>query len=219
MSDRSWRVVVVDDHLVTRQGIRLLIEMTGLAVVVGEAENGDEALALSEGLSPDLVFLDLNMPGKGGLEVLRSLKALDPAPHVMILTVDEEGPTVVEAVRSGASGYLSKSAGVYDFERALQSLDSSGVYMSPSVTGHVMRALADGLGPSSAPTDVLTSREFEVLRLLSDGLTARTIGRRLGISERTVNTHIGNMYRRMGVTNRVDAVKAGMRIGLLEPPR
>lgn len=215
------RVLIVDDHVVTRQGVRVLLEMTGRAHVVGEAGTGLDAIGLCDELRPDVVFLDLQMPEMSGLDALHKIKANHPEAHVVILTVEEGGSTVIDAVRAGASGYLIKSARVEEYASALDSLEAEGLFMSPAVTAAVMQTAADGTtgnGSHGAGHRDLTEREQEVLELLGEGLTARAIARRLGISERTVNTHIGNLYRRMGVNNRVDAIRTAMRNGLLAVP-
>ncbi len=218
----AWRVLIADDHAVTRSGIRLMAEMVDGFEVVGEAATGTEAIRLCGELHPDLVLMDLQMPEMHGIECTRRVKEQFPDIQVLILTVHEDEEAVFEAIRAGASGYLSKTASVSDVRTALDAVRSGGTYLTPSIAGIAIRSLSKRVNEAhkaSRASDLTTQREREVLGLLAKGLSARAIASRLGISERTVNTHIGHAYRKLGVNNRVDAILAAMRLGLVETPR
>ncbi|HVL82005.1 MAG TPA: response regulator transcription factor [Actinomycetota bacterium] len=209
------RIVIVDDHAVARTGLRLMVGEA--AQIVGEGETGRDAVRLCEETEPDLVLLDLQMPEMGGLEALALIRSRHPATRVLVLTVDEDPETVRSAVRAGASGYVSKSAGSREIAEALRVVRDGGTYMSPDIAGGVMRGFVGG-GRETANGPRLTPRERETLALLAQGFSARSIAIRLSITERTVNTHITHCYRKLGVNNRVDAVLAGMRLRLVDVP-
>jgi len=217
-----WRVLIADDHGVTRAGVRVLLESIDDVDVIGEAATGAEAVQRAIEGEANLVVMDLTMPEGGGLEAIAQLKAKDPSIEILALTVHEEHSYAVDAINAGASGFLTKSASIHDVRAALDALRSGGSYIAPAVAQRLIRSAVTGSrsgdGVSIGP-EAVTNRERDVLQLLAEGLSARMIAKRLGISERTVNTHVGNLYRRMGVTNRVDAIRAGMRAGLVEFPR
>jgi len=214
-------VIVADDHVVTRRGVRAMLSLLSGVEVVGEAATGMQAVALCEKYAPTIAFVDMQMPEMGGLEAIARIKSACPNTRVLVLTVEEDEHVIMQAVKAGASGYLSKASSADDLERAIRESDPDGVYMSPSIASKMIASVANGgskNGREPNGHNTITDREHQVLGLLGQGLTSRTIARRLGISERTVDTHVGNMYRRLGVTNRVDAVFAAMRRGLIETP-
>lgn len=220
-ASHSWSVVIADDHAVTRSGVKLMLDMLDDVEVVGEASTGAELVEICRRVEPDAVLTDLDMPEMGGVEATEAIRRDFPDLPVLVLTVHEDGDRVLEAMRAGASGYLSKTASADDVHRALNALRAGDTYLTPEVAGVAIRALTERItthahtDPSSGSA---TPREREVLGLVAGGLSARSIARRLGISERTVNTHIGHVYRKLGVNNRVDAVLAGMRAGLVDGP-
>lgn len=220
-STRPFRIVVADDHAVTRQGIRLLVSDIEDAEIVGEAATGAEAVSGCRELKPDLVLMDLDMPELGGKEAIEQIRAEMPEVAVLVLTVHEDGEAVFDAIRAGASGYLSKASSMQDLREAFGALRQGGAFMTPKVAGTALGYLsrkAEETHKSVTGADKTTPREREILELLGRGLSARRIASRLGISERTVNTHVGHIYRRLGVNNRVDAIREGMRLGLVESP-
>lgn len=222
MIEPRCRILICDDHAVTRHGLRLMAETIDGVEVVGEAETGGEALEKASTLRPDLVMMDLDMPEMGGLEAIRKLKAEMPEVDVLVLTVHEEEQPIFDAIASGAAGYLAKSSGVDEIRGALVAVRAGGGYITPAMAGRALRYVskkADDVNRAASAVDMTTPREREILALLGKGLSARRIATRLSISERTVNTHVGHIYRRLGVNNRVDAVREGMRLGLVESPR
>lgn len=218
----KWKVLIVDDHAVTRHGLKLMAENLDDVEVVGEAETGAEALRAAREFQPNVVLMDLDMPEMGGIEAIGHLKKDMPDVDVLVLTVHEDEEAVFDAISAGASGYLAKSASVDEIRGALRALRSGGAYITPTMAGKALRFVsrkADEVKRTAEAVDMTTPREREILDLLGRGFSARRIASRLGISERTVNTHVGHIYRRLGVNNRVDAVREGMRLGLVESPR
>lgn len=213
-----WRVLIADDHAITRQGIRLLAESVDGVEVVGEAQTGAEAVRLREQLAPNIVFMDLNMPEMDGVEAIRRIKSEAPDTKVLVLSVDEEEGSIFSAIRAGASGYLSKGSRLEDLRVVFDGLGDEGVYMTPSIARKLVRTLSKRPEGFEVPAGELTPRERQALELLGEGLSARRIAGRLGIREGTVNTHIGNVYRKLGVKNRVDAVREAMRLHFIKPP-
>lgn len=222
VSDPGVRVLVVDDHEITRQGIRLTAEAVVGVEVVGEAGTGTDAVRLCRELAPDLVLMDLDMPEMDGVEATRRLKEESPDTTVLVLTVHDDEEAAIAAIRAGASGFVPKSSSVAEIRTALDALKSGQTYI-PSTSGvgllRYLREAAGGLERDAPRAQRITERERQILVLLAHGLSARQIGKNLGISERTVNTHVGSVYRKLGVNNRIGAVRAAVRAGLVELPR
>jgi DNA-binding NarL/FixJ family response regulator len=196
------RVMLVDDHALVREGIRHILERERDVAVVGEAERGDLALELLDHLQPDVVLLDVRMPGMGGIETTRRIRAAFPKIRVLVLSAHAD--FAIEALRSGASGYILKTASSRQLIAALRS-----VFFGSTV---IQGALAEELGiwgPSarSQVTDVLTRREAEVLRLIARGLTNRAIAREVGIAPRTADQHVHNIFIKVGARSRTEAVR------------
>jgi DNA-binding NarL/FixJ family response regulator len=221
MDDFRWRVLLVDDHEVVRCGIRLLLGSLQNVDVIGEASNGNDALRLCHDLAPNLVLMDLEMPDMDGIEATKRLREELPEIAVLILTVHEDDRAVLESVRAGASGYIAKSSGTSEIAQALEALRSDLGYMSPTIADRAFRGLSkqtQANQEAAKVTESFTKRERDVLALLAEGHSAKRIGRRLGISQGTVNTHLGHIYRRLGVNNRVSAVWEAVRLGMVPPP-
>lgn len=212
------RILIADDHDLIREGLRTILACTEDATVVGEARSGLEAIDLTAELEPDVVLMDVTMPEMDGIEATRAIKGRWPDVRVIIISIAEDKGSILEAVRAGASGYISKSASLDEIRRAINTSPDAGVYLSPTIASRVIGSLWSDNGDGHEEPEPLTAREHDVLELLIRGLTARSIGHRLGISERTVDTHISSLYRRLGVNNRVDAVTKAMRKGLVALP-
>jgi DNA-binding NarL/FixJ family response regulator len=220
--DTITRVFVVDDHTVTRHGIVLLCEAAEGIEVVGEASNGHEAVERVPELLPDIVLMDVDMPKLSGIEATRQIRQTYPSVGVVILTVHENQETVFEAIKAGASGYLPKSSSLDEIRSAVKAVAAGGSFLDPVQARKLLSQFNRYAAETKAAADMyylLTAREREILVLLSEGMTSRQIASQLVISERTVNTHIGNIYRKLHVNNRVDAVREAIRIKLVEPPR
>jgi DNA-binding NarL/FixJ family response regulator len=193
--------------------------MCGTVDVVSEASSMGELVALSSETGPDIVIVGFD-PAEYG--VIRRFRRDPSPPRVLVLSPSSAEQDVVRALTAGASAYLSKSADADEFAAAVETLRAGGTYLDKTAAVAVQSALERGAGakkPISTRLGDLTNREMEIARLLCQGLTARTIASRLGISDRTVNTHVGSLYRRLGVNNRVDAVRELLGRGVAAPPR
>lgn len=201
------RVLVVDDHALFRDGIKSLLAARDIEVV-GEAENGREAIDKAAALRPDLVLMDIRMPVMGGLEATRLLKARLPEVKIVILTVSEDDSDLFEAIKSGADGYLLKSLESQEFFELLGGLPRGEAAISRPLAGRILRELARqgaGGGPQRSPDD-LTEREEEILRLLAEGASNRDIAAALTISENTVKYHMKNILDKLHLQNRAQVI-------------
>ncbi|MFD3684962.1 response regulator [Nocardiopsis sp. NPDC058631] len=209
------RVLLVDDHPVVREGIRgMLSAETGLTVV-GEAASGPEAVALVAALSPDVVLMDLRMPGGDGVAATARITAEYPGAHVLVLTTYDTDADILRAVEAGATGYLLKDTPRADLADAVRAAARGETVL----TGRVAGKLLTGMRQRSEPPPVtLSPRETEVLRLAADGMTNAAIGRALHISQTTVKTHLMRAYDKLGVGDRTAAVSQAIRRGLLPDP-
>lgn len=201
-------VTIIDDHTLFREGLQGLLERHGLKILdsVGDAAAGYAAISRHR---PEIVLLDLRLPQTGGLEILRKLKEDKNCPPVVMLTTSDEEQDLVEALRSGASGYLLKDMEPDALVMALRSIVAGETVVAPSLTPALARVV-QGREPETpageeGPFDVLTPRESEILALLAEGLSNRGIGNNLGISEGTVKVHVKAILRKLGVTSRVAA--------------
>ena len=209
MTEPVTRVMLVDDHALVRSAVRQALAADDLAIV-GEAATADEALLLAPELAPDVLLLDINLPGTDGLRLLRELAPRLPATKIVMLTVSNDRRDLVEAVRSGAAGYLTKDLSPEALQRAIRGIRSGDLAMSRSMAADVIQHLAASTNRPAASAGVeemagISAREREVLSLLAEGLTDREIGERLGISPRTVETHVGSLLSKLGVRNRAQA--------------
>jgi DNA-binding NarL/FixJ family response regulator len=203
------RVMLVDDHALVRSAVRQALDAPDIEVV-GEAATADEALLLAPELQPHILLLDINLPGTDGLRLLRELVPRLPATQIVMLTISDNRRDLADAVRSGAAGYLTKDLSPEALQRAVRGIRSGDLAMSRSMAADVIRDLSTSArrGASDAADPRLASlsgREDEVLRQLAEGLTDREIAERLGISPRTVETHVGSILHKLGVRNRAQA--------------
>ena len=212
----SIRVVLADDHVVVREGIRKFLEEDGAIEVVAEASNGAEAVQLVEAHRPDVAVLDVRMPRMTGVEATRHVKEHCPEVRVLILTAYDDDPYVFALLQAGADGYVLKTASADELVRAVRTVAKGEMALSPEIAGKVVRQATTG-GPAGAREQVepLTKRELEVLQLTAEGLTNRTTGQRLGISHRTVQGHLANVYAKLNVSSRTEAVTEAVRRGWL----
>jgi len=208
------RVLLADDHAVVRKGIREFLEEDPEITVIAEASDGAEAVRLAAAHTPDVVVLDIQMPRITGLEATRQIKAARPGVRVLILTAYEDDPYVFALLRAGADGYLLKSADSDDLVRAVRAVAEGGKLLDPAVAAKVVAQMTTGK-PAAAGDQVepLSERELAVLRLAGQGLTNKAIGAALGLSDRTVQGHMANLYGKLGVASRTEAVTKALKLG------
>ncbi|MEN0104540.1 MAG: response regulator transcription factor [Curtobacterium sp.] len=214
------RVMVVDDHALVRSGLRAVLGMTDDCTVVGEAGTGEEALDLAAEVAPDVVVMDLSMPGIGGVAATAELRARFPGLRVLVLTTFADDDRVRAALSAGATGYLLKDAAPDDVVRAVRAAGRDEVPIDPRVARSLLPRMRDAdtsdVGPSDRNTSTsnprtsasgpdIPPRERDVLVLVARGMSNKQIGTALGIAERTVKAHLGNVFRRIGVTDRTSA--------------
>jgi two-component system, NarL family, response regulator DevR len=210
MDEAPIRVFLVDDHEVVRLGLQNMLADYADIEVVGTAGSGREALVAIPRSDVDVVLLDLRLPDTQGLEVLCALTEQPEAPAVLVLTVYDDEALVLGAARAGARGYVLKNASGEELVSAIRRISKGGRFYSDEVMVTLIQ------GDDKEADAGLTDRELEVLRLLVDGLTNRDIGKRLYLSSDTVKTHLGNAYRKLGVSSRTQAVAAVLQRGLLD---
>jgi NarL family two-component system response regulator LiaR len=211
------KVVLIDDHDLLRRGMKTMLESHAEIEVVGEASNGSDALGTVESMLPDVVLIDVIMPGKDGIEATREIKDAFPHVSVVVLSGHDEQQFVFDALKAGASGYLLKNA---ELDEVVQTVKTAAVgegKMSPTVASQVLSEFQSYQKVDVADVfQPLTKREREILKLMSQGLPNKTIASRLSISERTVTTHVANIYSKLHVNNRVSAIQEAMRRRILD---
>jgi two-component system, NarL family, response regulator NreC len=200
------RVLIADDHVVVRTGVRALIETDDELETVGEASDGDETLRLAAELAPDLVLLDISMPPENGIATARKLKAADPRLTVLFLTMHEDEALLHEALRAGAAGYVIKRAEESEVLQAIHAAMRGDIYVHPAMTRALLRQPAPSEHRRGPSVEALTPREVDVLRLLARGNTNRQIAALLDLSMRTVENHRANLQGKLGLSSRVELV-------------
>jgi two-component system, NarL family, response regulator LiaR len=207
------RVLIADDHSVVRQGLRMFLTLDPELEVIGEASNGAEAIQMTRALSPDVVLMDLLMPGTDGIAATQRIRAEVPTTEVLALTSVLEDASVVGAVQAGAIGYLLKDTSAEQLCKAIKAAAQGKVQLAPEAAARLVREVRAPDNPES-----LTARETEVLRALAGGLTNREIARALNIGERTVKTHVSHLLGKLGLQSRTQAALYAVRIGLADQP-
>jgi two-component system, NarL family, response regulator LiaR len=209
------RVLIADDHAVVRQGLRTFLELQDEIEVVGEAADGQEAVAETERLKPDVALMDLVMPRLGGEEAIRRIAAVSPATRVVVLTSFAGDDKLFPAVRAGAAGYLLKDVQPHELVRAIRAADAGETILHPAVAARLVEEVARR--PDRAPRTALTDRELEVLALIARGRANKLIALELGVAERTVKAHVSNILGKLGLSDRTQAALYAVREGLVEP--
>jgi two-component system, NarL family, response regulator NreC len=207
------RVILADDHLIVRQGLKLVLEKEQIEVA-GEASDGLEAIHLIRQLLPQIALLDLDMPGLDGLGVLREAAKVSPQTRIIILTRHVEEPYAVEALRSGARGYVLKTQASTDLVAAIRHVERGEVYLSPKISKAVVRAY---LNNTEAPKGRLSVRERQVLQLVSEGHSTKKIAALLGISVKTAETHRTKVMVKLDIHQTAGLVRYAIRNGMIEP--
>jgi DNA-binding NarL/FixJ family response regulator len=208
------RVVVADDHRLFRAGLRAILQDTAGIEVIGEATDGHEALAVTARERPDVLLLDISMPGMNGLETARRMADEFPEVRVVILSMHATEQYVAQALQAGAAGYLLKDAAPTELETALRAVARGETYLSPAVSRHVVTAYLHGTGQAPSPVEKLTSRQREILQWIAEGKTTKEIARILGITGRTVETHRLHLMDRLDIHNIAGLVRYSIHAGM-----
>jgi DNA-binding NarL/FixJ family response regulator len=214
MDVEPLRVLVADDHPLFRDGLRMLFEHADGIEVVATVGDGREAITVSAEVQPDVVVMDLHMPEMNGIEATRSIVAASPHIAVLVLTMMEDDDSVFAAMRAGARGYLLKDADQADIERAVVSLGRGVAVFGPSIAERIMQYFANQRRRSSTTFPELTDREREILDLIAQGLNNAAIARRLFLSPKTIRNHVSNIFSKLQVADRADAIVRARRAGL-----
>jgi DNA-binding NarL/FixJ family response regulator len=214
----SLRILVADDHPLFRDGLRALIGSVADAEVVGEAESGAEAVALAAELQPDVVLMDLQMPGSNGIEATRQIVGSSPQIGVLVLTMIEDDDAVFAAIRAGARGYLVKGSSQAEILHAVRAVATGEAVFGPAIAGRLMQYFSALPTAGSAAFPQLTAREREVLELIARGESNTVIARQLTLSEKTVRNHVSSILTKLQVADRAHAIVKAREAGLgVEP--
>ena len=211
------RVLLVDDHDIFRRGLRTLLEEQGLQVI-GEAENGEVALRLVGELAPDVIIMDLKMPGLTGVETTRRISGIAPRSRVVVLTISADDDDVMDAVMAGACGYLLKDSSIEQLIAGITAAASGESLISPQIASKLLQYLRASTADTVAAEtirDLLSDRELEVLRLIANGKDNAEIARELFISPKTVKNHISNILMKLQIENRIQAAVYAVRSGIV----
>ncbi len=210
------RVLLADDHAIVRKGIREFLEEDCGITVVAEASDGREAVRLAGEHQPNVAVLDVQMPHVNGIEATRQIKATSPNVRILIITAYDDDPYIFALLRAGADGYMLKDADPDDLVRAVKTVAAGGTVLASDVAAKVIAQMTSGK-PAAAQDQVepLTERELEVLRFAAQGLTNKAIAARLAVSDRTVQGHMANIYGKLAVATRTEAVTKALKLGWL----
>jgi NarL family two-component system response regulator LiaR len=211
------RVLIADDHKVVRQGLRMFLQLDSEIEVVGEAENGADAVERAGLLAPDVVLMDLLMPVMDGIEAIGIIRTRYPETEVVAMTSVLENAAVVGAVRAGAIGYLLKTTDAGALCSAIRAAAAGQVQLAPEAAALLMREVQLPESSAVSGVDALTDRETDVLRLVARGRANKEIASDLGIGEKTVKTHVSNVLAKLGVQSRTQAALHAARVGLVDP--
>lgn len=206
------RVLLAEDHQIVRQSLRLLLERASFTVI-GEAADGHHAVSLAGSLQPDVAVLDITMPALNGLDAAREIRRLSPRTRIIILTVHDELPYLLEALRVGVRGYIFKTHAAEDLIQAIREASRGGLFLSPEVSRAAVQAYQDGV---ALPADPLSPRERQVLQLIAEGNTTRQLAARLGISVKTAETHRSRLMEKLDVHETAGLVRYAVRRGLVQ---
>lgn len=220
MPEAALRVLVAEDHPVYRDGLRTLLSAAPEVELVGEADDGNAAVRMAAELRPDVVLMDLQMPGRNGIEATRAITTARPATAVLVLTMFEDDESVFNAMRAGARGYLLKDAAGDDLLRAIDAVGHGGAVFGPGVARRLVAFFASGgVGPRAEPFPELTERERQVLDRIARGEANATIADRLGISLKTVRNYASTIFDKLMVATRAEAIVRAREAGLGEAGR
>lgn len=208
------RILIVDDHPVTREGLHAALDLSEDVLVVGEAASGEEAVVVVEDVTPDIVFMDVRMPGMGGIEATKAIRKASPGTRVILFTVDESRASIAEAIQAGVSGYLLKDASAEELVNAARLALEGKAVIHPQLT----RAFIEEVQLAEKRPDAvaLSKREKEILQKVAFGATTKEVARDLAISPHTVKTHLERIFEKLGANDRAQAVAIAIRSGIVE---
>ena len=209
------RVFIADDQLLVRQGIRTLLELDAQIEIAGEADDGAETIERVPVARPDVLLLDIRMPKRSGIDVLRALAAVDALPPTLILTTFDDSNAVLEGIRAGARGFMLKDVSYDQLIRAIRAIHAGDTVFQPAVTERLLRASARVEVETLTTSERLTEREIEVVRLMSGGYSNKEIAHALGTADGTIKNHVSNILSKLGVRDRTRAVLKALESGLL----
>ncbi|MEO7886885.1 MAG: response regulator transcription factor [Polaromonas sp.] len=209
------RIVIADDHSIVREGLKRIVSSIEGMEVTGEAGNGTEVMQRVRELAFDVLLLDLSMPGRSGMELIKLIRAEKPQLRILVLSMHQELQYAVRAIKNGASGYLTKESAPALLEQAIRKVASGGAFISAEVAEQL--ALGAMPGSQVVPHESLSNREFEVLQLLVAGVSLTDIGTKLNLSVKTVSTHKTNLMQKMGLQNQSELIRYALKHGLIEP--
>ncbi len=208
------RVMVVDDHKLVREALQNILSLQADIEVVGEASSGDEAFHKAKDISPDVILMDISMPGTNGIVATRMIRDKLPDVKVIMLTMLDQEGYVYEAIKAGATGYVLKNTSIDELTRAIREVHRGDASLHPKAQAHLIKEYSH-MAKSQRETYGLSDRELEVLQLLADGFTNKEIASKLYISTQTVKTHIAHIFEKLGVKDRTEAVASALRRGLV----
>lgn len=209
------RIVIADDHAVVREGLKRIVTSASDMTVVGEAANGAEVMRQVRECEFDVLVLDLSMPGRSGMELIKLVRCEKPKLRILVLSMHEELQYAVRSIKSGASGYLTKESAPTQLMQVLRKIASGGAFISTGVAEQL--ALGSMLGSNSAAHEKLTDREFEVFRLIATGMSVTEIAGRLNLSAKTISTHKANLMQKMHLQNQSELIRYAIKHGVTEP--
>ncbi|MCL5997551.1 MAG: response regulator transcription factor [Chloroflexi bacterium] len=210
------RVLVVDDHPLFRQGVLFTLSRHPEMNIVGEGENGRQAVDLAQQLHPDVLLLDITMPESSGLQAAAEVKRVSPETQIVMLTASEEGDDLMAAMKAGAQGYVVKGAGAGEIVAAIMAASRGEAYITPKMAGNLLREMTHK--PGDDPLSELTDRERQVLELVARGLSNKEVGAELGLAEKTVKHYLTAVLQKLHVRSRVEAALLAQRHGLGKHP-
>ena len=209
------RIVVADDHAVVREGLKRIISSAQDMAVVGEAANGAEVMQQVRESDFDVLVLDLSMPGRSGMELIKLVRCEKPRLRILVLSMHEELQYAVRSIKSGASGYLTKESAPTQLMQVLRKVAAGGAFISTGVAEQL--AMGSMLGSSCSAHERLTDREFEVFRLIATGMSVTNIAERLNLSAKTISTHKANLMQKMSLNNQSELIRYAIKHGVTEP--
>ena len=209
------RIVIADDHAIVREGLKRIITSADDMMVVGEAADGSEVMQQVRGTDFDVLLLDLSMPGRSGMELIKLVRGEKPRLRILVLSMHQELQYAVRAIKSGASGYLTKESAPLQLLQVLRKIAAGGAFISADVAEQLAMGSMQGAGV--AAHEKLSDREFEVFRLIAIGVSVTDIAARLNLSAKTISTHKSNLMQKMGLTNQSELIRYALKHGVTEP--